>query len=124
MNHFLRFSTPWLRRSALLAFSAVTFGHAETGNLTEIAPEPSAMQVAPGFKIELLYSVPKALQGSWVSLAVDPKGRLIAGDQYGALYRITPPPIGTASGTKVERLNIDFSEVRVPARIPSDGKSA
>jgi putative heme-binding domain-containing protein len=82
------------------------------------------MQVAPGFKIELLYSVPKATQGSWVSLAVDPKGRLIAGDQYGALYRITPPPIGTPSGTKVERLNIDFSGVRVPARTPPDEKSA
>jgi len=30
-------------------------------------------------------------QGSWVSLTVDPKGRLITSDQYGKLYRITPP---------------------------------
>ena len=27
-------------------------------------------------------------------MAVDPKGRLIVSDQYGKLYRVTPPPIG------------------------------
>ena len=44
------------------------------------------------FKVELLYSVPRETQGSWVSLCVDPKGRLITSDQYGKLYRITPSP--------------------------------
>lgn len=47
------------------------------------------LQLLPGFKAELLYTVPKGEQGSWVSLTTDPKGRLIAGDQEGALYRIT-----------------------------------
>jgi putative heme-binding domain-containing protein len=47
------------------------------------------VQVLPGFKAELLYNVPKGDQGSWVSLTVDLKGRLIAGDQEGSLYRIT-----------------------------------
>lgn len=47
------------------------------------------VQVLPGFKADLLYTVPKGDQGSWVSLTVDPKGRLIAGDQEGSLYRIT-----------------------------------
>ena len=57
-----------------------------------------------GFKVELLYEVPAKSQGSWVSLTVDPKGRLIACDQYGGLYRID------VSGEKaqVEKLNIDF----------------
>src|SRR5262249_5627126 len=41
------------------------------------------------FKVELLYSVPKAKQGSWVCMCVDPKGRLITSDQYGKLYRVT-----------------------------------
>ena len=68
------------------------------------APEASTLQVLPGFKAELLYTVPREDQGSWVSLAVDPKGRLVAGDQYGGLYRITVPPIGTSTGTKVELL--------------------
>jgi putative heme-binding domain-containing protein len=68
------------------------------------APAASELQLLPGFKAELLYSVPRNDQGSWVSLAIDPKGRLIAGDQYGGLYRITVPPIGTATGARVELL--------------------
>lgn len=57
-----------------------------------------------GFQVELLYEVPSDTQGSWVSLTVDPKGRLIACDQYGGLYRID------ASGdeTQVEKLSIEF----------------
>jgi putative heme-binding domain-containing protein len=43
----------------------------------------------PGFKAELLYSVPSEQQGSWVSMCVDSKGRLITSDQYGKLYRST-----------------------------------
>lgn len=48
------------------------------------------INVADGFKVELLYSVP-ADQGSWVSLTHDNKGRLITSDQYGKLYRISLP---------------------------------
>ena len=58
------------------------------------ATDPATMKVAKGFKVELLYSVPKDEQGSWVNMCVDPKGRLIVSDQYGALYRVTPPPVG------------------------------
>ena len=58
------------------------------------ATDPATMKVAKGFKVELIHSVPKDEQGSWVSMCVDPKGRLIVSDQYGALYRVTPPPIG------------------------------
>lgn len=57
-----------------------------------------------GFEVELVYEVPGEVEGSWVSLTVDPKGRLIACDQYGGLYRID------ASGeeAKVEKLDIEF----------------
>ena len=65
---------------------------------------PDSLTVLPGFKVELLYSVPKGSEGSWVALTVDPKGRLITSDQYGALYRITPSPIGKKGETLVERL--------------------
>src|SRR5262245_9851450 len=54
------------------------------------ATDPATMKVAKGFKVELLYSVPKDEMGSWVCMCVDPKGRLIVSDQYGALYRVTP----------------------------------
>lgn len=50
--------------------------------------------VMDGFQVELLYSVPGVEQGSWVNLCTDNKGRILVSDQYGGLYRITPPPAG------------------------------
>jgi putative heme-binding domain-containing protein len=78
------------------------------------ATEPSALTVAPGFKVELLYTVPKEDQGSWVALAIDPKGRLTAADQYGGLYRLTLPPLGTSAGLKVEKLALTLPAVPPP----------
>ena len=72
-------------------------------------PKPQAtpaerIALAPGFKAELLYSVPSTEQGSWVSMAVDPRGRLVVSDQDGALYRIT---VGaTAQDTQVQKLDV------------------
>ncbi|HCK52377.1 MAG TPA: heme-binding protein [Planctomycetaceae bacterium] len=77
-------------------------------------PAPLATPVkrikAPaGFQVELLYSVPIKQQGSWVTLATDPKGRLITSDQYGKLYRVTPPPIGQSDkGIKLEPIPADI----------------
>jgi putative heme-binding domain-containing protein len=81
------------------------------------------IKVKKDFKVELLYSVPKATQGSWVSLCVDPRGRLIASDQNGKLYRITPPPLspsppqgGRGEGVRgeavVEELPVDLGEAQ------------
>jgi len=42
----------------------------------------------PGFKAEKIYDIPKKEQGSWVGLTSDDKGRLIACDQYGGIYRV------------------------------------
>jgi hypothetical protein len=58
-----------------------------------------------GFEVELIYEVPGDTQGSWVSLTVDPKGRLIACDQYGGLYRIDV----STTPAKVEKLEIEFA---------------
>jgi putative heme-binding domain-containing protein len=52
------------------------------------------IKVAKGFRVELLYSVPNVEKGSWVNLALDDKGRILASDQYGGLYRFSPPPAG------------------------------
>lgn len=60
--------------------------------------------VPKGFKVELLYTVPKAEQGSWVSMTVDPKGHIIAGDQYGGLYKVTVPPVGSGDKAKIESI--------------------
>src|SRR4029078_1084870 len=64
------------------------------------------LKVAKDFKVELLYSVPKETQGSWVNLCHDPKGRIIVSDNYGPLYRVTPPPMGgNTSDTKGEKID-------------------
>lgn len=77
--------------------------------LADHATPVDKIKIAKGFKAELLYSVPKEQEGSWVSMTQDDKGRLICSDQYGALYRITPPALmGSAGETKVEKLSIDF----------------
>jgi putative heme-binding domain-containing protein len=70
----------------------------------DIATDPKDITAPPGFKVELLYTVPKAEQGSWVSMTVDKKGRLLCGDQYGGLYRLTPPPLGSGDKAAVERI--------------------
>ena len=62
-----------------------------------------------GFAVEKIYHVPRAEQGSWVSLTVAADGRLIASDQEGALYRITPAPLGSPSTlTRVEQVESDL----------------
>lgn len=52
------------------------------------------IKVPEGFQVELLYSVPGGDQGSWVALANDDQGRVYASDQYGDLYRFSPPAAG------------------------------
>jgi len=63
-------------------------------------------RVPEGFAIEKLYDVPKNEQGSWVSMAVDDKGRLYCGDQgKKGIFRVT---LGK-DGNKVERVPVEIS---------------
>lgn len=85
----------------------------------EREPEPDAARVypalpgerirtLPGFRAELVYSVPLRTQGSWVSLAVDDRGRLIASAQHRGLYRVTLPEDGQdLSRVRVEPIAVD-----------------
>ena len=73
------------------------------------ATPAKAFRVPKGFEVELVYDVPLGDQGSWVSMCVDLKGRLIVSDQYGKLYRVTPAASGAASSeTKVEVINVNL----------------
>jgi putative heme-binding domain-containing protein len=70
-----------------------------------LADAAGDIKLPPGYHAELVYSVPLPMQGSWVSLAVDAKGRIIASDQNGALYRVEPSALGADAGeTKVESI--------------------
>ncbi len=72
----------------------------------------SRIKVAKDFQVELIYSVPGVEQGSWVNLCVDPKGRIYASDQYGGLYRFTPPPPGgTLTQDQIEVVPADIRAV-------------
>ena len=70
------------------------------------------LKIKPGFKVELLYSVPKDEQGSWVAMCVDDKGRLIVSDQYGGMYRVTAPPLGQTSPVKIEPIEVDMGHAQ------------
>ncbi len=64
----------------------------------------------PGFEVQLIYSVPREEQGSWVVLATDPQGRLIASDQGDrGLFRITLDHANDPPSVEVERVPADIS---------------
>ena len=80
-------------------------------DLANEAAPGSDFSVAEGFKVERIYSVPRQKQGSWVSLTTDDKGRLLASDQNGKLYRVTPPSIGDGKLT-VEPIDLDIGRAQ------------
>lgn len=72
----------------------------------------SRIKVPKDFKVELLYSVPGAEQGSWVNLCTDDKGRIYVSDQYGGLFRFNPPAPGqTLKPEDVRKLPLDIRAV-------------
>jgi putative heme-binding domain-containing protein len=108
----------WTQAAVVGKLGAPPWAKITEASLSGVAKfiKPSAtpielIKVKKDFKVELLYSVPKDKQGSWVSLCIDPKGRLITSDQYGKLYRVTPPTLNSeAQETKVEELPVDLGE--------------
>jgi putative heme-binding domain-containing protein len=114
MPHARRYAVPLALAGALLALKPVPAPAVQPKKAAAEPPatDPLTMKVAKGFKVELLYSVPKEAQGSWVSMCTDPKGRLIVSDQYGALYRVTPPKVGAAGETSVEKLSVEIGSAQ------------
>src|SRR5262245_51142637 len=111
-----------LRRSlvlcAALAFSVPSWAGevitqppaVQPANVPGDKARPDAFNVLPGFRVERIFNVPKDKFGSWVSITVDPKGRLITSDQERkGLYRITPPTVGGDEPTKVEQLDVKIT---------------
>jgi putative heme-binding domain-containing protein len=68
-----------------------------------IATSPDRIRLPEGFEIELLYSVPRDEQGSWVAMCQDDKGRFIVSDQYGGIFRFPIP----APGKKLDPASIE-----------------
>ncbi len=74
------------------------------------ATPASNIRTLPGFEAQLLYSVPRDEQGSWVILATDPKGRLYTSDQQKrGIQRITLDHATHPPGLTIERLPVELS---------------
>jgi putative heme-binding domain-containing protein len=66
-----------------------------------------AITAPPGFQIELIYSVPARIYGSWVCMTPAPDGSLTVSDESGNLYSVHPPAIGAdPESTRVQRMNV------------------
>ena len=75
-------------------------------------PKILNLKLPPGFHADHLYSPGINNQGSWVAMTFDNKGRMIAADQYGNLYRLTIPPVG--SDTSQQKIKIDSIVLQLP----------
>ena len=77
---------------AITAISILLINPYINAQSTDSATAVQNIKVADGFTVELLHSLTAAQHGSWVNLCNDDKGRIIASDQFGGLYRFTPCP--------------------------------
>lgn len=71
------------------------------------------LKLPEGFKAEHLYSPSEEKNGSWVSMTFDDKGRMITSDQYGGLFRLVLPPIGSTEKPTVETLKVEGDTAKV-----------
>ncbi len=105
-----RDSTKWANARALGKLGDGPWGNVFAPANLVSSGKRGAFQLLPGFQVERLFTVPKDVLGSWVSITFDDKGRLIVSDQGNkGLCRVTPPPIGGSGETKVERLSVKLS---------------
>lgn len=74
-------------------------------------PLVAKLKLPEGFHAQHLYSPSDHDEGSWVAMTFDDKGRMIACDQYGYLYRLTLPPVGADTNTKVQ---VEKLEIKIP----------
>lgn len=77
-------------------------------------PKIDKLKLLPDFQAEHLFSPSDSSMGSWVAMTFDDKGRLITSDQYGFLYRLQLPEIGSGGRVSIEKLKIgDQDSARV-----------
>lgn len=99
----MKTASPALARMALTGLALLGADAAWTP-----AGQGGGLAVPRDFKLDLLYTVPGETEGSWVAMCVDPKGRLIVGDQNGKLYRLTLPPADQRGTIQPEPIELDI----------------
>lgn len=94
----------------------LVFGCAPEEEEFEVSSNPKVqkLQVLEGFVAEHLYSPIDSTEGSWVAMTFDDQGRLITSDQYGSLFRLDIPPIGSPDSIppKVEKLDLNIGRAQ------------
>ncbi len=105
MKRFARMSWSLLVPITLLGtFSLQFFRPALPTN----PPKTDKLKLPPGFVAEHLYSPSENKEGSWVSMCFDDKGRMLASDQYGDIYRLEIPAIGSKElKPKIEKIKLE-----------------
>ncbi|WP_291372740.1 c-type cytochrome [Cyclobacterium sp.] len=96
----------WLMAVLVLVIAGAC-GDGGSKEKKDLHPKVAKLKLPSGFEAEHLYSPGDHEQGSWVGMTFDDKDRLLTVDQYGAIYRLEVPAIGSDSLTpKVEKLII------------------
>ncbi|MFP6597033.1 MAG: heme-binding protein [Candidatus Hydrogenedentota bacterium] len=85
-------SVTWTSRVTIAALESV---ESVDLNPTPVARPVTNLNLLPGFKAEIVYTVPKVPQGSWVSMTNAPDGGMYVSDQGGTgLYHVMPAKLG------------------------------
>src|SRR5829696_7756374 len=89
--------------AVIVLFSCNNSSEVKADTSVSSDPKVANQKVPEGFHADHLYGPSENEEGSWVSMAFDGKGRLLASDQYGAIYRMQVPAIGdTVTKIKIE----------------------
>ena len=105
-------------REMLPVRQIAAMGEGPWGDLYELAADSQEttrgeFNVLPGYRVEKLFTVPREELGSWVSIAFDDKGRLLASDQGDkGISRVTLPAIGSDEPTRVEHLPLEITSAQ------------
>ncbi|MEM7453944.1 MAG: c-type cytochrome [Planctomycetota bacterium] len=78
-------------------------------NLSGQVTPPEELSAAPGFEVDLVYTVPKESQGSWVALTVMRDGRLVASDQGGQGIYLIDVSEDAGDAIEVSKIDLDIS---------------
>ncbi len=104
----------------LFIFAGACKQEKEKEVVKEPNPKTDKITLPDGFEIEHIYSPSDDKKGSWVSMTFDDKGRMITSDQFGGLFRVELPPLGSDSTVKPKIEALDFP---IEGRDPKDTTS-
>lgn len=107
MKKKLIFLSKFLALPLIVALAIAFAVQEENQSFISTDPKVANLKLPEGFKAERLYGPSENNEGSWVAMTFDNKGRIIASDQYGFLYRLMVPAVGdTINKTTIEKLEV------------------